>query len=164
MFFVVGKSNKEESKNDSQEQSRDESREHEQQIEIMRLRFRIKELTHKEIELEDKIDMLESENRMLQQKVTALNLMSKRDVTSGHQENRFQQQVKEMAERYELKIKILTAKIVELEKEKKGTRADEESLYDFPQNGKMEFADNMSIASDVSGKFSVASSKLGIVE
>ncbi len=83
--------------------------------EVFRLRERVKELTLSEIELSDRIDVLEQENRFLNKKVIAANLIVKEQYNDTMTPQEVQTHVKELSTRYEARIKDMTSKIKELE-------------------------------------------------
>jgi len=83
--------------------------------ENFRLKERVKELTKVEIELSDRVDMLEQENRFLNRKVIAANLINKEVYSDTVRTGDMQNYLKEVAQRYEGRIKDLTARIKELE-------------------------------------------------
>lgn len=83
--------------------------------EVFRLRERVKELTLSEIELSDRIDVLEQENRFLNKKVIAANLIVKEQYNDTMTPQEVQTHVKELSTRYEARIKDMTRKVKELE-------------------------------------------------
>jgi chromosome segregation ATPase len=83
--------------------------------ETFRLKERVKELTKSEIELADQVDMLEQENRFLNKKVIACNLINKEVYADSVKYEDMQAYVKEAAKRYETRIKDLVRRISELE-------------------------------------------------
>jgi len=82
---------------------------------IFRLRERIKELTKTEIELSDRIDILEQENRFLSKKVIAAHLIVKEQYNDTMTPQEVQNHVKDLTKRYESRIKEMTLKINEIE-------------------------------------------------
>jgi hypothetical protein len=83
--------------------------------ENMRLRIRVKELTKIEIELHDKIELLEEESRLKSQKINAMNLIQKKNYNDTMTPEEVQSMLKETVARYEAKIRELSTKIIELE-------------------------------------------------
>lgn len=83
--------------------------------ETFRLKERVKELTKAEIELSDRVDMLEQENRFLNRKVIAANLINKEVFSDTVRTGDMQNYLKDLATRYEGRIKDLTSRIKELE-------------------------------------------------
>ena len=72
-------------------------------------------MTLSEIELSDRIDVLEQENRFLNKKVIAANLIVKEQYNDTMTPQEVQTHVKELSTRYEARIKDMTSKIKELE-------------------------------------------------
>ncbi len=83
--------------------------------ENLRLRIRVKELTKIEIELHDKIELLEEEGRLKSQKINAMNLIQKKSFNDTMTPEEVQSMLKKTVERYEVKIREQAKNILELE-------------------------------------------------
>ena len=80
-----------------------------------RLKERIKELIQNEIELSDRVDVLEQENSFLSRKVVAANLIARGNFNETLSSEATQSHLRDMTTRYETRIKEMTYKINELE-------------------------------------------------
>lgn len=101
-----------------------------------RLRERVKELTKSEIELLDQVDVLEQENRFLARKVIAQNLIVKETYNDFIAPEELKKGQKELAERYETRIKEMTKRMKELEARNKDLE-DIERIMNTPKSQKM---------------------------
>eukprot|EP01017_Pseudomicrothorax_dubius_P006446 TRINITY_DN11831_c0_g1_i1.p1 TRINITY_DN11831_c0_g1~~TRINITY_DN11831_c0_g1_i1.p1 ORF type:complete len:234 (+),score=75.20 TRINITY_DN11831_c0_g1_i1:107-808(+) len=107
--------------------------------ELEELREKMRTMMKTEIELKEKVEMLEQENRYRAERISALVLLNKRSENNNASSEAIEEKVRETARRYEFKINELASKLSEMERR----NAQLEELLKINQT-----IDNVSMISD----------------